>query len=714
MKLRLFLAAAASTALLAACADVADTEDLGGADDPPVFDTTGAKADGFALTPGSYDAHGVLRAANTLDHATLDDTVGLDRRAATNIVTTRDAEGEFKSVIALDEVPYVGRSAMDRLLAYAAGQGWVGRCGDGVVNGPEACDGGAACDDRCGVAVDEGPNGVFVHGVEEGSALALGVLAAAHDLTLEQLDDDARLDRRAAQGIVNGRPFQDLADLDGVPYVGAKAFGQLQTYAQANGLVPDVVDPEEPPVDEGPNTPAVHGVHEGSYASFGLLRAANTLDLSTLDHAVELDTRAAKNLYYFRLANGEYASLEALDAVPYVGASAFRKLLAYATAQGWLPSCGDRIVQPVEEACDGTAGCDDNCEETFRCGDGVVEDGEGCDDGNTDDADGCSAACAWEIARHNGGLGHVSANDVGPHRYVAGHFARRSGHQYWRLELDRPSRISVDIMAHSRNQAITYAEFLAGEVAGAPNQAGAWSIGEHGVENPWHRSVAFWRWYHDPNCGWNGCRRPDYDSVQKYTRLDEGDANQSGHDAVFEVPPGVYYIGFHTGAGNSNYTPALSYLAEIDVDPMGAVCGDGAVDADESCDDGNGVDGDGCSRRCAWETYAERENNDSRERANTLAAFRRVTGRINANDSDWYVVEVGGDGELSAQFAGCPFDGYLELYQGDELVAEDDDSAGDYCPLLDVDGLEPGYHFLRVRHAAADIDGGAYRLELDF
>ena len=30
-------------------------------------------------------------------------------------------------------------------------------------------------------------------------------------------------------------------------------------------------------------------------------------------------------------------------------------------------------------------------------------------------------------------------------------------------------------------------------------------------------------------------------------------------------------------------------------------CGDGAVDANEGCDDGNNVDGDGCSRRCRFE-----------------------------------------------------------------------------------------------------------------
>ncbi len=367
-------------------------------------------------------------------------------------------------------------------------------------------------------------------------------------------------------------------------------------------------------------------------------------------------------------------------------------------------------------ACDGTAGCDETCNETFRCGDGVLEQGEGCDDGNNDDADGCSAACAWEIARHDGGLGYENAQDVGPHTYVAGHFSARSGHQYWRIELDRPSRVSIDIMGKGRNEALTYADFLAGEVSGgAPNQAGSWSIGEHDVERPWHQTINFWRWYNDPDCGFNGCRRPDYQSVQKYTHFQTGDANDGGYDATFEVGPGVYYIGFHTGAGNSNYRPSITYIMELDIEGLGEVCGDGEIGEGETCDDGNGVDGDGCSRRCAYERYSERENNNSRDRANNVEAFRIVEGRITAGDHDWFAVEVGADGTFEANLPGCRWDAYLELYnQAGDLVADDDDSAGNYCPVLDVDGLTPGWHFLRLRHAAPDIAGDVYQMNLTF
>lgn len=82
-----------------------------------------------------------------------------------------------------------------------------------------------------GVGNDEG-TGEFIHGVEEGSADALGVLELANNATFDELDIDARLDRRAAQGIVDARPFGSLAELDEVSYVAATAFESMLEYAK--------------------------------------------------------------------------------------------------------------------------------------------------------------------------------------------------------------------------------------------------------------------------------------------------------------------------------------------------------------------------------------------------------------------------------------------------------------------------------------------------
>ena len=59
-------------------------------------------------------------------------------------------------------------------------------------------------------------------------------------------------------------------------------------------------------------------------------------------------------------------------------------------------SCGDGLVEGVEECDDGNPvdgdGCDTNCTNT-ACGNGIVTVGEECDDGNTIDFDGCTSDC---------------------------------------------------------------------------------------------------------------------------------------------------------------------------------------------------------------------------------------------------------------------------------------------------------------------------------
>ena len=58
------------------------------------------------------------------------------------------------------------------------------------------------------------------------------VLCMANTLGYDELDGSTgvSLDRRAARGIVEGRPFADLPALDAVPYVGPRAFAKMLTY----------------------------------------------------------------------------------------------------------------------------------------------------------------------------------------------------------------------------------------------------------------------------------------------------------------------------------------------------------------------------------------------------------------------------------------------------------------------------------------------------
>lgn len=102
-----------------------------------------------------------------------------------------------------------------------------------------------------------------------------------------------------------------------------------------------------------------------------ILRIVNTLSQDELDHDVALDARAARNIVDRRTNIGDFLTLEELDAVAYVGPTAFQKLREYAAA--------NPIPEPAS-----------------FCGDGVLEDGEACDDGNSINADGCSASCEIE------------------------------------------------------------------------------------------------------------------------------------------------------------------------------------------------------------------------------------------------------------------------------------------------------------------------------
>ncbi len=172
----------------------------------------------------------------------------------------------------------------------------------------------------------------------DGSALVVtapelaGVLEVANESSFEVLDVDVRLDRRAARNIVDqrGDGFTTMEALDAVPYVGEVALTRLLEYAYAQDLVDETI--------------IVHHIPEGSLEAIGVLRVANELDFVTLDDAVGLDRRAAQNIVDDRGTGFE--SLTALDAVSYVGERAFNRLLAYASANGYV------VDQPAEDAVD--------------------------------------------------------------------------------------------------------------------------------------------------------------------------------------------------------------------------------------------------------------------------------------------------------------------------------------------------------------------------
>jgi hypothetical protein len=172
-------------------------------------ETVGKQAN--TIKDGTAEAAGVLSFLNGPDatFTLLDDDVGLDRRAATSITEfTRGADelygtsddGRLETMDELDGLFWVGSSAINAILAHVESIGGI----------PE----------------------IEVEGVFLTSEQAAQIVATVNGATLSELDDAARLDSRAASGLVAARPLADVMAVAIVPYVGSSALRKLTVYAE--------------------------------------------------------------------------------------------------------------------------------------------------------------------------------------------------------------------------------------------------------------------------------------------------------------------------------------------------------------------------------------------------------------------------------------------------------------------------------------------------
>ncbi len=187
---------------------------VGCADQAPLQD--GLEIASYALAEGSPEAIGLLGFLNspttTID--TLDHDVPLNRRSARNLIHHRDGfdgvagtydDDLFETLAEVDAVRWVGPAAMDALTSFALHQNWV-------------------------------PSGDDVLGSWDGVIFTVDEATACLDLTnaasLEQLDDELGLDRRAATAIVAAQPVGSVAELAGLYYVGKSALNILKAAAE--------------------------------------------------------------------------------------------------------------------------------------------------------------------------------------------------------------------------------------------------------------------------------------------------------------------------------------------------------------------------------------------------------------------------------------------------------------------------------------------------
>jgi hypothetical protein len=87
------------------------------------------------------------------------------------------------------------------------------------------------------------------------------------------------------------------------------------------------------------------GIQDGTPEAAGVLQLANEATLAVLDNDVGLSSKAADNIVAYREGDDgqpgtgddqTFDTLAELDAVPYVGPAAFKALLAYAKANGYI------------------------------------------------------------------------------------------------------------------------------------------------------------------------------------------------------------------------------------------------------------------------------------------------------------------------------------------------------------------------------------------
>jgi cysteine-rich repeat protein len=327
-------------------------------------------------------------------------------------------------------------------------------------------------------------------------------------------------------------------------------------------------------------------------------------------------------------------------------------------------ACGDGVVNPGEQCDDRNVVAGDGCDAACRteaCGNGRVDAGEQCDDGNVVPGDGCDAGCRDEAFCGDGAVDPGEACDDGN---------------------TRPGDGCDDTCQR---------EPVCGD--GMINVAGEQC--DDGNTRPGDGCDEICR--REPVCG---------DGMINVAgeQCDDGNRNNGdGCDSQCRREPAcgdgvVNQANEQCDDGNRNNGDGCSAQCQREAPPN--LCGNNRLDAGEACDDGNLREGDGCDSLCSFELYT------------LIGARSTVQGRIPAGGRDilrFIVDDRSYIGALTTALGGvgCAGDTVLSLYriQGNrQLVAQDDDTAGNGCSLLRFEPLAAGTYELEVTARAALLD----------
>ncbi|WP_240808214.1 DVUA0089 family protein [Polyangium spumosum] len=267
------------------------------------------------------------------------------------------------------------------------------RCGDGKVEGAEACDGDANCSatcDRiavCGDGTIDAPETCDDGNTMPGDGCDAACMKESTP-EVEPNDTSATANGPFTPYAITSGAIDPGSDLDWYSFtLSATSDIRLETY-DANGPGSCAM-----PLDTVLTLYGPDGATELATADDGGINICSRISWKTQDGARHL----APGTYFVKVEDFENDTV-----IP-------GYLLEFAVEA----VCGDGVVEGSEE-CDGGASCGPTCDRIPVCGDGYVDEMEACDDGNTMSGDGCSDLCALEALVEIEPNGTTAEADVAP------------------------------------------------------------------------------------------------------------------------------------------------------------------------------------------------------------------------------------------------------------------------------------------------------------
>jgi cysteine-rich repeat protein len=502
-------------------------------------------------------------------------------------------------------------------------------CGNGILTDGESCDdgnrtSGDGCDNNCtatrcgngepspGEACDDG-NTVDGDGCDSNcTASACGNGIQAPD---EQCDDGNTASADGCSASCTTETLEVEPNEDGTPSTGATAIAGndfASAHADSNGAFTGsatVIASLDPAGDEdvfaitntgaAPVTVALDvwnlaagygiGVPCGSSIDTGMhvRDAAGTSLASNDDRASASDLCSALDV---GLLPGQtrYVHVVAYDDDSVIGAYALE--IVYAPVV-----CGNGTIEIGETCDDGNTmagdGCDASCQIEVVCGDGVLQPGEQCDDHNTNAGDGCSPSCQLE-----GAVSEVEPNEDGtPSTGGTG----IGGNDFGSANADANGAFTGSVtIAASLSPAGDEDVFAFSNPTATPVnlRLDIWNLAPgYGLGVPCSNSID------------TGLHVRDAAGTSLASGDDRNGTSDQCSGLTYTLAPGATVYAHVVEYGDN--AAIQTYALQAVYTPI--VCGNGAVEAGEQCDDGNMMNGDGCSATCQIEnTATETEPND--------------------------------------------------------------------------------------------------------